>query len=311
MWSTAAGLVARALSLVGTVLLVRFLAPAEYGEVQAASVLVLTAGQIATLGVGAYIISFPKSGRAVAFHATVIHVGLGVLAMAALWPLRHHLGPLFDASNVSQFIPGLMLSLVLDRMSYMAERPVVRDLGFRKVSVSRTLGEVTYTGVSVFFAWRGHGAMSVVYGNVARSVVQACSCCCPARTGASGPCPRGWSARRCRRLIPYGAVVAIESVAEFGSRKWDNLLVARTVRPGGGRAVRHGLQPGRPAIDPDRRADRRRAAGVVRPHRARETPGSRAARGHLDGVDHGAAVDRAGRGGADRRPGVFSTRSGR
>src|SRR5829696_7404475 len=134
MWSTAAGLVARALSLVGTVLLVRFLAPADYGEVQAASVLVLTAGQFATLGVGAYIISFPKAGRAVAFHATAIHVSLGLVAIAALWALRSTLAPMFDAPHLARFLPGLMLSLLLDRLSFMAERPVVRDLGFRTVS---------------------------------------------------------------------------------------------------------------------------------------------------------------------------------
>ena len=226
MWSTAAGLIARGLSLVGTIILVRFLAPAEYGEVQAASVLVLSAGQFATLGVGAYIISFPKAGRAVAFHATVIHSVLGVAAVAAVWSLRDTLGPLFGAKQVSHFLPGLMLSLLLDRLSFMAERPVVRDLGFRKVSASRTLGEVTYTGVSIWFAWRGHGAMSVVYGNVARSAVKLLSLLASS-DWREWAMPTRLQRKTMKALIPYGSVVTIVSVAEFGSRKWDNLLVAR------------------------------------------------------------------------------------
>ena len=226
MWSTAAGLVARALSLVGTIILVRFLAPAEYGEVQAASVLVLSAGQFATLGVGAYIISFPRSGRIVAFHATVIHVVLGLAAVAAVWGMRDMLGPLFGAKHVSQFLPGLMLSLVMDRLSFMAERPVVRDLGFRKVSASRTLGEVTYTGVSIWCAWQGYGAMSVVYGNIARSAIKLLSLLASSdwREWAK---PTRLQVKTMRELIPYGSVVTIVSVAEFGSRRWDNLLVAR------------------------------------------------------------------------------------
>ena len=226
MWSTAAGLIARALSLVGTVLLVRFVSPADYGEVQAASILVQTASQVATLGVGAYIIAYPKAGRGVAFHATFIHVGLGILAMSLLWPLRDQLGPLFDAHQVGSFIPGLILSTILDRFSFMAERPVVRDLAFRRVSLSRTLGEIAYTTVSVYTAWKGAGAMSVVYGNMVRSAVRLLVLLLTSDW-------REW-ALPCRLqlatlkvLVPYGVVVAIESLGEFGARKWDNLVATR------------------------------------------------------------------------------------
>ncbi|HEY0713307.1 MAG TPA: oligosaccharide flippase family protein, partial [Polyangia bacterium] len=130
MWSTAAGLVARALSLVGTVLIVRFLTPSDYGEIQSASVVVLTASQFATLGVGPYIISFPRSGRVVAFHATFIHATLGAIALALTWAVADKLGPYFDAPTLAKFVPGLAAAVFLDRLSFMAERPVVRDLGF-------------------------------------------------------------------------------------------------------------------------------------------------------------------------------------
>jgi lipopolysaccharide exporter len=226
MWSTAAGLLARALSLVGTVLIVRFLTPAEYGEIQSASIVVLTASQFATLGVGPYIISFPRSGRVVAFHATVIHASLGALALVLTWAFADKVGPHFDAPTLAKFVPGLAGAVFLDRLSFMAERPVVRDLGFRTVSASRTLGEIAYTVVSVFFAWRGHGAMSIVYGNVARSVLRLVVMLFLSDW-------REWAkpARIDRAvmstLFSYGTVVTVESIAEFGSRRWDNLLVAR------------------------------------------------------------------------------------
>ncbi|HEY0707316.1 MAG TPA: oligosaccharide flippase family protein [Polyangia bacterium] len=226
MWSTAAGLVARALSLVGTVLIVRFLTPSEYGEIQSASVVVLTASQFATLGVGPYIISFPRSGRVVAFHATLIHATLGALALILTWAFADKVGGYFDAPTLQKFVPGLAAAVFLDRLSFMAERPVVRDLGFRTVSASRTVGELAYTIVSVFFAWRGHGAMSVVYGNVARSILRLVVMLIMSDW-------REWAqpARIDRAvlstLFSYGTVVTVESIAEFGSRRWDNLLVAR------------------------------------------------------------------------------------
>lgn len=226
MWSTAAGLAARALSLVGTVLIVKFLTPAQYGAIQSASVVVLTASQFATLGVGPYIISFPRSGRVVAFHATFIHVTLGALALLLTWAFADRLGPFFDAPNLSEFVPGLVLSVFLDRITFMAERPVVRDLGFRTVSASRTAGEIAYTVASVFFAWRGHGAMSVVYGNMARSIIRFLVIM-RMSDWREWALPARMDRRVMSTLFSYGTVVTVESIAEFGSRRWDNLLVAR------------------------------------------------------------------------------------
>src|SRR6185369_17004391 len=139
MWTTVTGLGARLLSLVGTVLLVRFVAPGDYGEVSNASVLVLTASQFATLGVGAYIVANPRAGRAVVFHATFVHVVLGLLAGCVVWFGRHRLGAFIDAPALGRFVPGLAVAMLLDRLTFMAERPVVRDLGFRRLSLARTL----------------------------------------------------------------------------------------------------------------------------------------------------------------------------
>jgi PST family polysaccharide transporter len=212
--------------LIGTILIVRFISPADYGAIQSASVVVLTASQFATLGVGPYIISFPRSGRAVAFHATFIHVGLGAVALALVWLFADKLGQPFDAPALPQFVPGLVLSVFLDRVTFMAERPVARDLRFRTVSISRTAGDLTYSLVSLGFAWRGHGAMSVVYGNVARSVVRFATMLALSdwREWAT---PAPIDRKIMRTLISFGSLVTIESTAEFGSRRWDNLLVAK------------------------------------------------------------------------------------
>jgi lipopolysaccharide exporter len=226
MVTTAASLLSRALSLVGTILIVRFISPAEYGAIQSASVVVLTASQFATLGVGPYIISFPRSGRVVAFHATFIHVTLGALALVLVWLFADKLGQPFDAPALPHFVPGLVLSVFLDRVTFMAERPVVRDLRFRTVSASRTAGDLTYSLVSLGFAWKGHGAMSVVYGNVARSLVRfgVMMAMSDWREWAT-PAPIDRSIMR--KLVSFGSVVSIESIAEFGSRRWDNLLIAK------------------------------------------------------------------------------------
>jgi PST family polysaccharide transporter len=230
MWTTTTGLVARAVSALSTLLLVRFLTRADYGEVSNAAVLVQTASVFSTLGVGAYIIAYPRAGRLVAFHATFIHVLLGALAMGLVWLFRDRLGPLFEAPTLGRFIPGLVVSGMLDRLAFMAERPVVRDMGFRKLSASRTAGEVTYAAVALFTAWRGAGPMAVVFGNVARAGVRLTILLVTSDVREwARPVPL--EGPILRKLTSYGSVVSLEGMANFASRRWDNLLVSRLHGP--------------------------------------------------------------------------------
>ena len=226
MWGSAASLLARALSLVGTVLIVRFLTPAEYGAIQSAAVVVLTASQFATLGIGPYIVTFPRAGKVVTFHATVIHVATGALALGLVWALADRLGGPFDAPMLPRFVPGLALAVFLDRFTFMAERPVIRDLGFRTVTISRTAGDVTFTLVSVGLAWAGWGAMAIVHANIARALVRL-GLMLATSDWRQWAQPAPIDRAVVRTLFSYGTLVSIESIAEFGSRRWDNLLFAR------------------------------------------------------------------------------------
>src|SRR5215470_13064788 len=91
-WTIATGLGTRLLGVVGTLILMRFVAPFDYGEVQAAIVIAWTANQLSTLNVGTYILAHPKSGRDVMFHATVLHVVPGFLAFAVVWVIGWRFG---------------------------------------------------------------------------------------------------------------------------------------------------------------------------------------------------------------------------
>jgi PST family polysaccharide transporter len=229
-WSVASSFAARALGLAGTLLLVRYIAKVEYGEVNAAAVVVLTANQLSTLGVGMYVIAYPKADRAVAFHATLLHLLLGVGALAIAVALRRPLGPVFDVPLMGRYVPGMALSVLIDRLSFMPERILVRDLRFPTVGVARSLGELAYTGGSLALAMRGWGGMSIVLGNVARSVVKGTIIIAAAdRRDWLAPAPLRRDTLKV--LTSYGAVVSLGGFAAFAARRWDNLLVSRFFGP--------------------------------------------------------------------------------
>ena len=62
-WTIASSLVSRGISLVGTLVLIRFVSPSAYGEAAAAVVVVGTVNQFSTLGVGVYAIAKKEATR--------------------------------------------------------------------------------------------------------------------------------------------------------------------------------------------------------------------------------------------------------
>lgn len=156
-WTIATGLGSRGLGLVGTLVLTYWVARDELGEVSDAAVAVLLANQLSTVGAGQYYISRSKGGRDVAWHATVLHVSLGVAAMLAVLALRQPLSVWLRAPSLERFLPGLLVSGLLERFAYMPERVLARGMRFRQIGLCRTAGELAYTATSVGLAAVGWG----------------------------------------------------------------------------------------------------------------------------------------------------------
>jgi lipopolysaccharide exporter len=231
LWTISAGIGSRAIGLAGTLLVTRFVAPADYGEVTVAAVVVMTANQLSTIGFGQFLIARPDAPRNVAFHATVFHVGLGAIAAAVVLAFGGRFGPALDAPEMVRFLPGLVLSGFLDRLSYVPERVLVRDLRFRAVSGARTVGDLAHSLVCVWLAAIGWGGTAIVMGNVARSFIRTACFILPVKV-------RDWlepsrlSLEVTRTLFAFGVPMSLGSFCAFASRRWDNLFVSRFFGPG-------------------------------------------------------------------------------
>ena len=221
----------RAIGLVGTLVITRFIAPAEYGEVTVAAVLAMTANQLSSVGLGQYLVARPDASRSAAFHVTSFHVLLGVLALVLLVLGGPRLAPLFDSPGMARFLPGLALGVLLDRVAFVPERILVRDLRFGRVSIGRSAGDLAHSAVSITLAAFGLGGAAIVLGNVARASVRLIVFVTSVgRRDWLEPCR--YSLRQTRELLAFGVPMALGALCEFASRRWDNLLVSRFFGPG-------------------------------------------------------------------------------
>jgi len=218
----------RVVGLIGTLVLTRFIAPADYGEVSAAAICVLSASQLTVFAFGQYVIA-NKSPARIAFQAAALHLGLGVVAMVAVFLLRAPLGVMLDAPDMGRFIPGFAVAVLLERARVIPAAVLVRDLRFRVVALVNSVGELTFTGTALALASRW-GGYAIMAGAIARSAILLILFVATAPRAEwleRSPIERGVA----RRLFGYGAPIMVSSVADRAASTWDNLIVLRLFGP--------------------------------------------------------------------------------
>src|SRR5262249_37925373 len=133
--------------------------------------------------------------------------------------------PSLKAPALMRYLPGMLLSVALERVNFMPDRVLVRSLRFGTLGLTRGGGELAYTAVSVAGAMLGWGGMAIVVGNLARSGVGFL-----VLMGLVNP--RDWIFPGRLRwtvfsdLLSFGGMVSIGALASFAIRRWDNLVIS-------------------------------------------------------------------------------------
>ena len=225
-WTVPASVGSRAVGLLGTLLLARYLAPDEYGVVMAAAIAVTTASSVTTFGVGIYLVSNARLSRAETFHASCWFLLTGVAALIVTMLMGGALGRWFGAPGLAAFLPVLIVATLLERIFYVPERILVRQLRFGWLSLGRAAGELSFTVVAVVLAAHGTGAMAIAWGSLARAAVRFVAIV-PAVDLREWLEPHRLRLATFLRIVGYGLNVSAASIVAFGIRRWDNLLISR------------------------------------------------------------------------------------
>lgn len=217
----------RAIGVIGTLVMTRFLVPDEIGEVNDASVIALSASWLSIWGWGQYAVvkGRGEDAKEVTFHAFVGYfvVGTVILGLCAL--LGGQLAPFFNAPAAAHYIPGLCLAAWIRRLGAIPERVLSRSLNFRAAGIATMMGELVYTLTALSFAYFGYGGWSIVIANIVQSTVA--SVILIRAAGFSDwltPCKLKWS--RFKAMLKFGLPLGIQGFFHGGSRYWDNLAIS-------------------------------------------------------------------------------------
>lgn len=229
VWMLVGKIVANIAGIVGTIVVINLLdandGKAEYGLATAAWLVVATASQITTLGIGQFVVVKARERPDLAFIATVIHVLLGVFSMAAIYVYRDPIGHWIAADGMGKFVPGLILASMLDRICLVPERVLMRSMDFRVVSISRTVGDLLFVVAAILIAALGGGGMAIVGANIVRSGIRAVIFIRAApRAQWLKPARMTWFA--VREIFTFSGPIWIAALSSFAARRCDNLIVS-------------------------------------------------------------------------------------
>jgi len=231
-WTVISSIGGRAVGVLGTLVMTRFLAPDQIGEVSDATIIVMTANWLTIWGFGQYAVVRGRGDDAVevTWHATVAYVVLGVVSLGLVALFGGRLAPFFDAPRAAAYIPGMALALFVRRLTAMPERVLTRQMKFRASGMAAMAGELSYTVVALSLA-RAYGGWAIIIANIVQSCVML-FVLIRAAGFASWATPAKLRWARFREMLKFGLPLGVQGIAHSASRYWDNLAISHFFGPG-------------------------------------------------------------------------------
>ncbi len=227
LWTVISSMGGRAVGVLGTLVITRFLSPDVIGEVSDAAILCLTANWITVWGFGQYTVVHGRGDQRteVTWHATVAYFVLGVISIGLVALLGGPLTRAFGAADAAKFVPLMALSVFIRRLGAMPERILTQKMNFRPSGMALALGEFTFTATALPLAYAGWGGWSMIIANVTKSIVATFILIKAAGISSwATPTKLHWS--RFKSMLKFGVPLGIQGVAHMASRYWDNLAIS-------------------------------------------------------------------------------------
>jgi teichuronic acid exporter len=171
-WMAAAKLVAQVISWAGTLVVLRLLAPSDYGLAALSSSVLSVVAMVAELGLGAGLVqarTLTRRQLRSVFGAALLFALLGVAAIVLAAP---GLAIFFREAQVAPLMQVASLHLLLAALSTVPDAMLRRSMSFKSVSIIELGSGVVASLVTLALAWRGAGVWSLVIGPLAGAALR-------------------------------------------------------------------------------------------------------------------------------------------
>ncbi len=222
-WTAAAKFAAQLISWVGTLFVMRLLAPSDYGLAAISSAVLSIVSMIAEFGFGSALVqsrTLTRDQIRSVFGAALLFALASMGVVAALAPF---LAAFFRAPEAQLLIQVASVNLLLYALTTVPDAMLRREMQFRGSSLAELAAGVLATVATVLMASFGYGVWALVLGSVCGSVLRI------VLLYAIVP-DRVWPSFRigeARSLVNFGRNVALARIASYVFSQADVLLAGR------------------------------------------------------------------------------------
>lgn len=223
VWNYVVFALSKSLTLIMTVVLARLLGPAEFGLFALALLIMMMFDYVRDLGVAVALVQRSEPWSRLAptglTLTTAFGVLVGVLAAAAAPLAAAALGE----PALTSLVRVLAIGLVISALGVLPLAILRRRLDFRRRLLPEVSGALVKTAIAIGLAMAGHGVWSLVWAQLAASVVTTAGYWLVVRP----PLRFGFDAAVARVLVRFGMPVTAVSFLSFAVTSVDYAAIGR------------------------------------------------------------------------------------
>jgi PST family polysaccharide transporter len=205
------------------IILARLLTPEEFGVAAAASFFVMLSARLTRAGLNTAVIRIKTLRPDHLSTAFVFNVVTSAALCAVLAIGAPYIGAYFRSADAGRAVRMASLSFVITAFATIPMALLRRDMRFREVATLQSAGLLTESFGAVLLAFSGFGFWSIVYGQLAGTLVHTAFAAHYARWKPS----LRWSRAANRELFSYGLGTYLKRLLEYAAQNTDNLVVGR------------------------------------------------------------------------------------
>lgn len=222
-WTTASTMGRRVLGLVANIVFARLLAPADFGLVAMAGVLLGFVDIFKDLGTGAALVREKEVRPGLLSSVFWLNCCFGLAVTLLMFAMSPLVAGFYQETRVQPVLAAMALSFVLSSLSIVHTSLLMREMAFERLAKVELAASVLSYAIGIGAALLGHGVWSLVYQVIANAALGTLFAWSVSRWR-----PRlvfAWS--EIRGITGYSLNLAGYNIFYYFSQNIDNLLIGR------------------------------------------------------------------------------------
>jgi O-antigen/teichoic acid export membrane protein len=171
-WTGIAKLCGQLVTWTVTLILLRLLAPGDYGLMALVSVVVSFLATLSEMGLGSSVVQAQQLSKEELARVNGLVVVLNVAACVVLVACSPIIAHVFQEQRLAELVRVASLQFLLSALATMPQSLAYRRMGFRWLALVDVVSSVAGGLCALAFAWYGAGVWALVLGSLAQSSVR-------------------------------------------------------------------------------------------------------------------------------------------